>query len=33
LLGADRGVLADLQTGLAILGPLLASAASSFLTP
>jgi hypothetical protein len=33
LLGVDRGVLADLQTGLAILGPLLASAAAAFLSP
>jgi len=33
LLGADRGVVADLQTGLAILGPLLASAAAAFLSP
>jgi hypothetical protein len=32
-LGADRGVVADLQTGLAILGPLLASAAAAFLAP
>jgi hypothetical protein len=31
LLGADRNVLADLQTGLAILAPLLASAAVAFL--
>lgn len=31
LLGADRSVVADLQTGLAILGPLLASAATAFL--
>jgi hypothetical protein len=31
LLGVDRGVVADLQTGLAILGPLLASAAAAFL--
>lgn len=31
LLGADRNVLADLQTGLAILAPLLASAAVEFL--
>ena len=33
LLGVDRGVFADLQTGLAILGPLLASAATAFLSP
>jgi len=33
LLGADRGVIADLQTGLIILGPLLASAAAAFLAP
>lgn len=31
ILGANRNVLADLQTGLAILGPLLASAAAAFL--
>jgi hypothetical protein len=31
LLGIDHGVVADLQTGLAILGPLLASAAATFL--
>ena len=31
LLGADHSVAADLQTGLAILGPLIASAASAFL--
>jgi len=31
LLGADRSVFADLQTGLAILGPLIASAATAFL--
>jgi hypothetical protein len=31
ILGADRNVLADLQTGLAILAPLLASAAVAFL--
>jgi hypothetical protein len=31
LLGADRSVAADLQTGLAILGPLIASAATAFL--
>jgi hypothetical protein len=33
LLGADRGAFADLQTGLAILGPLLVSAAAAFLSP
>jgi hypothetical protein len=33
LLGVDRSVVADLQTGLAILGPLLASAATAFLSP
>jgi hypothetical protein len=33
LLGLDRGVVADLQTGLTILGPLLASAAATFLSP
>jgi hypothetical protein len=33
LLGMDRGVVADLQTGLTILGPLLASAAAAFLSP
>lgn len=33
LLGIDRGVVADLQTGLAILGPLLGSAAAAFLSP
>ncbi|MDP8932229.1 MAG: hypothetical protein M3O70_27630 [Actinomycetota bacterium] len=33
LLGVDRGIVADLQTGLAILGPLLAGAAAAFLTP
>lgn len=33
LLGVDRGVIADLQTGLVILGPLLASAAAAFLSP
>jgi hypothetical protein len=32
LLGVDRGVVADLQTGLAILGPLVASAAAAFLS-
>jgi hypothetical protein len=32
LLGIDRGVVADLQTGLAILGPLLGSAAAAFLS-
>jgi hypothetical protein len=31
LLGMDRSVVADLQTGLAILGPLIASAAAAFL--
>lgn len=31
LLGADRSIVADLQTGLAILGPLIASAATAFL--
>lgn len=31
LLGADRSVVADLQTGLAILGPLIASAVTAFL--
>lgn len=31
LLGMDRSTVADLQTGLAILGPLLASAAATFL--
>jgi hypothetical protein len=31
LLGADRGVPADLQAGLVILGPLIASAAAAFL--
>ena len=31
LLGVGHGVLADLQTGLAILGPLLASAAAVLL--
>jgi hypothetical protein len=31
LLGADRGVVADLQAGLVILGPLIASAAAAFL--
>jgi hypothetical protein len=31
ILGVDRNVLADLQTGLAILAPLLASAAAAFL--
>lgn len=30
-LGVDRGVAADLQTGLVILGPLLASTAATFL--
>jgi len=33
LLGMDRGVFADLQTGLVILGPLLAGAAAAFLSP
>ena len=33
LLGADRGAVADLQTGLAILGPLLVSAAAALLAP
>src|SRR5919106_1470856 len=33
LLGMEHGVVADLQTGLAILGPLLASAAAAFLSP
>lgn len=33
LLGIERGVVGDLQTGLAILGPLLASAAAAFLPP
>ena len=32
LLGVDRSVFADLQTGLVILGPLLASAAAAFLS-
>jgi hypothetical protein len=31
LVGADRNVFADLQTGLAILGPLIASAVAAFL--
>jgi hypothetical protein len=31
LLGADRSIVADLQTGLAILSPLIASAAAAFL--
>lgn len=31
LLGADRSLVAGLQTGLAILGPLIASAATAFL--
>ena len=31
LVGADRSVFADLQTGLAILGPLIASATTAFL--
>ncbi len=33
LLGADRRIAVDLQTDLAILGPLLASAATTFLSP
>ncbi len=33
LLGMDRGIVADLQTGLTILGPLLASATAAFLSP
>ena len=33
LLGMDRGVVANLQTGLTILGPLLASAAATFCLP
>ncbi len=33
LLGVDRGIFTDLQSGLAILGPLLASAAAAFLSP
>jgi hypothetical protein len=33
LLGVDRGVVVDLQSGLVILGPLLASAAAAFLSP
>lgn len=33
LLGIDRSAVADLQTGLIILGPLLASAAATFLPP
>jgi hypothetical protein len=32
LLGMDRSVFADLQTGLVILGPLLAGAATAFLS-
>jgi hypothetical protein len=32
VLGVDRGIFADLQTGLAILAPLLASAAAAFLS-
>jgi hypothetical protein len=32
-LGIDRSAVADLQTGLIILGPLLASAAATFLPP
>ena len=31
LLGIDRGLLADLQTGVIVLGPLLASAGAVFL--
>jgi hypothetical protein len=31
LLGADRSLAAELQTGLAVLGPLIASAATAFL--
>lgn len=31
LLGADRGIFTDLQAGLVILGPLIASAAAAFL--
>jgi hypothetical protein len=31
LLGVDRSIAADLQTGLVILGPLIASAATAFL--
>jgi hypothetical protein len=31
LLGVDHSIVADLQTGLAILGPLIASAAAAFL--
>ena len=31
LLGVDRGIFAELQSGLVILGPLLASAAAAFL--
>jgi hypothetical protein len=31
LLGADRSIATDLQAGLAILGPLIASAAAAFL--
>lgn len=33
LLGTDRNIVADLQSGLAILAPLLASAAAAFLSP
>ena len=33
LLGVDRGIFTDLQSGLAILGPLLASAVAAFLSP
>jgi hypothetical protein len=31
ILGTDKTVLADMQTGLAILAPLLAGAAAAFL--
>ena len=31
ILGVDRSVVSDLQTGLAIVAPLLASAAAAFL--
>lgn len=33
ILGVDRSIATDLQTGLVVLGPLLASAASTFLPP
>jgi hypothetical protein len=33
LLGIDRGIFTELQAGLVILGPLLASAAATFLSP